>query len=423
MYFTLTLFSILSLARICSGSVPLDSHLTGATYPYAVHKPAGSSSKRSSSDLPPVIIMLHGQGSKGDKSQLTSNTLWNGWGMRISEYYNGNKTDVNTQTAENFMTILPLAPPSTGNWDASGVFSVWQDFKKQYSGQFDESRVYCSGYSMGSRLWFSYYLTPVDGTEHFCTALGLSAGVPGEDSGRTPGLTTDFSKMIDIPTFINTGSIDTTSLEGLAQTAFKYYKQDGGDVTLRVIDDADHGSMQDVAFDKTLLNWLTSQSGGSDSDSGSNTSSTTPEATATTTTKKHRPTATTSQVPASTPSNQVYLGDGNGIQLLVNSTSGDIQVITTEEEGLQIQMVAKRSKIERRFEKKTHSARSRHSLISKRPLNEIQEQIEIKRPTLKEIKPTEEKVAPVRSEVLHFKQVGENPKKEERRYLFGSSRE
>lgn len=93
----LYLSALLSLLPIAYAALELRPN-TSSTYPFAVHLPLDITTSP-----PPVILFLHGSGSKGGVEDLADKTRWDGVGWLISQFDSGNKTGAQAIVAEEYL--------------------------------------------------------------------------------------------------------------------------------------------------------------------------------------------------------------------------------------------------------------------------------------------------------------------------------
>lgn len=93
----LYLSALLSLLPIAYAALELRPN-TSSTYPFAVHLPLNITSSP-----PPLLLFLHGSGSKGGVEDLGDKTRWDGVGWLISQFDSGNKTGAQAIVAENYL--------------------------------------------------------------------------------------------------------------------------------------------------------------------------------------------------------------------------------------------------------------------------------------------------------------------------------
>ncbi|KAH8920712.1 hypothetical protein BT69DRAFT_1321248, partial [Atractiella rhizophila] len=123
-----------------------------SAYPYAVHVPSNASATAAL----PVIVMLHGSGSKGDLSQTLDHASWDGVGLLIRE---GGDNRSHVMARDDFISFIPVLPTSDDLWSADSVMESFASFLNSppaplTAASIDLSRVYASGYSLGgSGTW------------------------------------------------------------------------------------------------------------------------------------------------------------------------------------------------------------------------------------------------------------------------------
>ncbi|KAH8918644.1 alpha/beta-hydrolase [Atractiella rhizophila] len=259
----MTLFAIIAL---CSSlvssfaeaqSIPFIHHSDlGDAYYFNVLKPAGDSPAAK----PALNLFLHGAGSVGDFGELDVKMTYNGPGRRIKEYYDGNITAASKLVAEEFLTVLPIHPndtiyPAVPEWDLGRVKAVLDFVQQNYD--YDEDRVYLTGYSMGARDgWKMALAYPTS-----FAAVALSAGEPDN--------TTDFRPLLNIPFrhYAGTKDYEGASNVGRANQTQHLIEAIGGTkAVLTIIDGPDpaispaHNQMANVPFFEDHFNWLLSKS-------------------------------------------------------------------------------------------------------------------------------------------------------------------
>ncbi|GAA6060421.1 hypothetical protein JCM10212_002189 [Sporobolomyces blumeae] len=146
----LSLFALLTAVPCALAALELHPNASSSAYPFAIHLPlnrASSSSSANSSNgtaLPPVLLSLHGSGSKGTPDELANKARWDSIGWLISQYDGGNQTGAQQVVAEEYFE----------EWDPESVLSVLSAVKElaasNSSYAFDETRVALVGYSIAS---------------------------------------------------------------------------------------------------------------------------------------------------------------------------------------------------------------------------------------------------------------------------------
>ncbi|CAD6584557.1 MAG: hypothetical protein CYPHOPRED_002750 [Cyphobasidiales sp. Tagirdzhanova-0007] len=132
----------------------LPNQLNVTHYPYSVHLPDRTT--RNLAPLttpPPVVLSLSGSGARGPPDMLGELSGYDGLSRKIQEYNSGNYTPAHQLAAEEFLTIVPLAPIEGPQWNASWDVTVMPGILAQVASTYelDLTRVYLSTYSMGAR--------------------------------------------------------------------------------------------------------------------------------------------------------------------------------------------------------------------------------------------------------------------------------
>jgi len=179
---------------------------------------------------------------------------YNGPGRRLKEYNAGNFTPSSVLVAEQFITVMPIAPltnETVPEWNLPGVLDVYNKVKSMYT--FDTNRVYCSGYSMGARdMWKFLIANP-----GLCAAAAISAGEPDN--------TTDFSSIIDIPIqhYAGTEDFDGSSSVAVANRTQRDILEAGSTKCELVIipgpsPSPAHNAMANAPFFEPMFDWFLS---------------------------------------------------------------------------------------------------------------------------------------------------------------------
>ncbi|KAI5478040.1 beta dna polymerase [Pseudohyphozyma bogoriensis] len=157
------------------------------TLPYAVHLPPSATKE---TELP-AIVFLHGSGSAGPKSALSSNVLWDGVGQLMAKYDGGETSGAAKIVAESYIVVLPLtdASGSDRQWYGDQINGVLKEVQSNYN--VDPNRIHISGYSMGGK---GTWTTAMDSPGTYA-ALITSAGF-SEISADVPALTSALLKPI-----------------------------------------------------------------------------------------------------------------------------------------------------------------------------------------------------------------------------------
>ncbi|KAH8924243.1 alpha/beta-hydrolase [Atractiella rhizophila] len=251
------LLSCLSFSPFVNAQVPFIHHNElGDEYFFSVVKPAGNSPPAK----PALNLFLHGTGSVGDFGEMDVKLLYNGPGRRIKEYYDGNITVASKLAAEQFLTVMPIHPndtfyPDVPEWNLGRVKAVLDFVQQNYD--YDQDRVYLTGYSMGARDgWKMAIAYPTS-----FAAVALSAGEPDN--------TTDFRPLLNIPIMHYAGTKDYEGASNVAranETQRLIEALGGTKVELTIIQGPDpaispaHNQMANAPFFEDHFNWLLSKS-------------------------------------------------------------------------------------------------------------------------------------------------------------------
>ncbi|KAI5478925.1 alpha/beta-hydrolase [Pseudohyphozyma bogoriensis] len=242
--------SLVALAQAAN----LDLYPDSTTLPYAVHLPPSATKQTKL----PAIVFLHGSGSAGPKSALSSNVLWDGVGQLVSKYDGGERTGAPKMVAENYLVVLPLsdASGSQRQWYGDQVNDVLKDVQSKYN--VDPARIHISGYSMGGK---GSWTTAINSPGTFA-ALITSAGF-SEISSAVPALTSALlspivSKKIAIKGFA--GTSDDKQPVWTAQPVFDILSALGANAELEQVQGADHSKMSiEPWMEEGLWTWLEGQ--------------------------------------------------------------------------------------------------------------------------------------------------------------------
>lgn len=93
----LYLSALLSFLPIAFAALELHPN-TSSIYPFAIHLPLNKTSLP-----PPVLLFLHGSGSKGGVEDLGDKTRWDGVGWLLSQFDGGNKTGAQAIVAGDYL--------------------------------------------------------------------------------------------------------------------------------------------------------------------------------------------------------------------------------------------------------------------------------------------------------------------------------
>jgi len=223
------------------------------------------------------------------------------------DYYGGNMSVSAVMVAEQFLTVIPIAPLDNATfpeYDLGGISAVYAKVKSLYT--FDESRVYISGYSMGARDSWKYLFNAISEGHPFAAAA-ISAGEPDVGTVYTPILTTP------IRHYAGTMDYEISSSVAVANVTQKAIVAAGGtDCTLTIIPGPyplpAHNEMGDAPFYEDMFTWLlaqklaTNESTTSSSSSTSSSSATLTSASIASTASSTASSVTSAPAPSTPPS-------------------------------------------------------------------------------------------------------------------------
>lgn len=217
----------------------IDDYTFVPYYPYVVHLPVSPATTP-----PPAILFLHGTGSRGPPSEMDLLCTWNGIGRRLLEYNSNNITVSSALIAEQFLSIMPIAPNETlTEWRIEYIQPIVEKVRSDYG--FDNNRLYLSGYSMGARDSWNLLLNDTT----YWTAAAISAGEPQTTNG--------LEALINIPIRHYQGSLDYVSPIQYSNATQNAIVADGGsEIELIIEQNVSHNSMADAPFYADLFNWF-----------------------------------------------------------------------------------------------------------------------------------------------------------------------
>jgi len=227
----------------------------------------------------PTIISLPGSGARGPPSNAKTLAGYDAVGKLVAQYLSGQKDASHTMAATKFLTIVPIAPDGSRHFDPDNVLAILDEVKSNY--KVDSTRVYVTGFSMGSRGCWRF------GTAHPDVVAAMACSAGGAEKAGDGTLTQEpappvfplLKNIISIPSRQFAGSSDTTAgTESPKATENQLQSLGAKNANLDIMNTDHMGLSTKPWTDTDLLSWFLqqSQSGSSSAPAASNSTSSSP---------------------------------------------------------------------------------------------------------------------------------------------------
>lgn len=296
-YTSIVVATLLALpSALAAGGFTCQSAPEGNRLAYCVYDPVDNAPDGGW----PTIISLPGSGARGPASNAKSLAGYDAVGKLVTHYLSGeNKDEVHTMAATKFLTIVPISPEGTRHFFPENVLEILNEVKKKY--KVNEDKVYCTGYSMGSRGSWRF------ATAHpeICAAVAPSAGgaeYPGDGTltqEKADPVSDKLKNIVDLPIRQFAGKYDNTAgTDGPKKTQADLEKLGAKDSSLEIMD-TDHAGLSTKPWtDTDVLSWFLKQSrSGSPGESSPSATESSPDSATTTYSPVSPPNSTSESEP------------------------------------------------------------------------------------------------------------------------------
>ena len=178
----------------------------------------------------PVILLLHGAGSRGDNAiSLFSNPFYN---------------EIEKLSDFGFMTAAPQCPCDKTWFDIFEQLISFAEFLYR-SDLTDQSRFYCMGASMGG---YGTWQLGMSRPDLFAAIVPICGG----------GMYWNADRLKNVPVHAFHGALDTVVFPEESRKMVDAVNKSGGNAKLTIYPENDHDAWSDTYRDKKLYDWLLS---------------------------------------------------------------------------------------------------------------------------------------------------------------------